>query len=113
MIRTLLFILILTLGFTFMLKNTEPQVTLQYFFGMETSPIPVYHLVTGAFITGMLLAGVLVFPEWLRLRLEVRRQRKAIQRIEEEMERIRPSAPVMAPMPRVPERREDSGEGGY
>ena len=111
MIRTLLFTLILTLGFTFILKNTDQTVALRFFFGMQTSPIPIYQLVAGAFIVGMLLAGILVFPEWIRLRLEVRRQRKALQRIEEEMDRIRPSAPVMAPPPHAPERREDPEEG--
>ncbi len=34
MIRTFLFILILLLGFTFILKNTDQTVALQYFFGL-------------------------------------------------------------------------------
>ena len=96
MIRTFLFILILLLGLTFIVKNADQTVALQYFLGLSTPPIPVYQLVAGAFIVGMFLTGILIFPEWLRLRLELRRQRKALQRMEEEMGRLRPPSPAMS-----------------
>ena len=97
MIRTFLFILILLLGFTFIVKNTDQTVALQYFFGLAAPPIPVYQLVIGAFIVGMLLTGILIFPEWIRLRLEVRRQRKSLVRIEDEMARLRPPPSIPRP----------------
>jgi putative membrane protein len=106
MIRVLVFILILLLGFTVVVKNTEPTVVLQYFFSLATPPIPVYQLVAGAFIIGMLLTGLLVFPEWIRMRLEIRRQRKSLQRIEDEMARLRPPNPAMSP-----NHRESAAEG--
>ncbi|MEK6684200.1 MAG: LapA family protein [Nitrospirota bacterium] len=96
MIRALIFILILLLGFTIVVKNTGPMVALQYFFGLATPPIPVYQLVAGAFIIGMLLTGLMVFPEWIRIRLELRRQRKTLQRMEEEMAHLRPPNPAMS-----------------
>ncbi len=95
MIRVLIFILILLLGFTGVVKNTEQTVVLQYFFGLATPPLPVYQLVAGAFIAGMFLVGLMVFPEWIRMRLEIRRQRKSLQRIEDEMARLRPPTPAM------------------
>ncbi|MBI3611130.1 MAG: LapA family protein [Nitrospirae bacterium] len=96
MIRVLIFTLILLLGFTVVVRNTEQTVVLQYFFGLATPPLPVYQLVSGAFIAGMLLAGLLIFPEWIRMRLEIRRQRKSLQRIEDEMARLRPPSPAMS-----------------
>jgi len=95
MIRVLLFILILLLGFTVVVKNTEQTVVIHYFVGLASPPIPVYHLVIGAFITGMLLTGLILFPEWIRMRLEIRRLRKSLQRIEDEMARLRPPSPDM------------------
>ncbi|HEY5593862.1 MAG TPA: LapA family protein [Nitrospiria bacterium] len=106
MIRALIFMLILLVAFTVVVKNTVQVVVLQYFFGLATPPIPVYQLVAGAFITGMLLTGLLVFPEWIRMRLEIRRLRKSLQRIEEEMARLRPPTPAMST-----KHRESAAEG--
>ena len=106
MIRLLIFTLVLVGAFTFMIENTEQTVQIRYLLGYTSAPIPVYQLVAGAFIVGMLLSGLLIFPEWIRMRLELRRQRKALQRIEEEMDRYRPPSPVMSSR-----NREAAGEG--
>ena len=106
MIRALIFMLILLLGFTVVVKNTDQTVALQYFFSLSAPPIPVYQLVAGAFIFGMLLTGLMVFPEWIRMRLEIRRLRKSLQRIEDEMARLRPPSPAMSP-----KQRESAAEG--
>ncbi|MBI3811585.1 MAG: LapA family protein [Nitrospirae bacterium] len=100
MIRVLIFILVLLLGFTVVVKNTDQTVVLQYFFSLATPPIPVYQLVASVFILGMLLTGLMIFPEWVRMRLEIRRQRKSLQRIEDEMARLRPPSPEMSSKPR-------------
>jgi lipopolysaccharide assembly protein A len=102
MIRVLISTLILVAAFTFMIENTEQAVQIRYLLGYSTPPIPVYQLVAGAFITGMLLTGLLMFPEWVRMRLEIRRQRKSLQRIEDEMDRLRPPAPAMSAKTREP-----------
>jgi len=96
MIRLLIFTLVLVGAFTFMIENTEQTVQIRYLLGYTSAPIPVYQLVAGAFILGMLLSGLLIFPEWIRMRLELRRQRKALQRIDEDMGRYRPPSPVMS-----------------
>jgi uncharacterized membrane protein YciS (DUF1049 family) len=106
MIRALIFILILLLGFTLVVKNTVQVVVLQYFFGLATPPLPVYQLVAGAFIAGMFLVGLMIFPEWIRMRLELRRQRKTLQRMEDEMARLRPPSPAMST-----KQRESAAEG--
>jgi uncharacterized integral membrane protein len=106
MIRVLILILILLLGFTMVVMNTDQTIVLHYFVGLASPPIPVYHLVIGAFITGMLLTGLMLFPEWIRMRLEIRRLRKSLQRIEDEMARLRPPSPVMSAKPRESGREE-------
>ena len=106
MIRVLIFILVLVAAFTFMIENTEQTVQIRYVMGYSTPPIPVYQLVAGAFIIGMLLTGLLIFPEWIRMRLELRRQRKSLQRVEEEITRLRPPSPAMSP-----KQRESAAEG--
>ena len=58
MIRVLIFILVLVGAFLFMIENTEQTVQIRYFIGTSTPPIPVYQLVAGAFIAGMLLVGL-------------------------------------------------------
>ena len=97
MIRMALLILILILSFTFMIKNIDQMVVVDYFMGITTPPIPVYQLVGGALILGMALAGIFIFPEWLRLRLEVRRQKKTLRRLEQELDDIRSLNPDEEP----------------
>ena len=85
MIRlTLLLILglfLLTLG----LKNSDLSVTLSYFLGITTRPIPIAWLIAGAFAAGLVLGWLFVLPGWIRLKLELRRQRRAQDRLEEEL----------------------------
>jgi lipopolysaccharide assembly protein A len=95
MIRILILAFVLVGAFTFMIENTEQTVQIRYLFGYSTPPMPVYQLVAGAFIVGMVLTGLLIFPEWIRMRLTIRRQNKSLQRIEEEMDRLRPQEPVV------------------
>ena len=90
MIRMFLLIAVLILSFTFIIKNIDQMVVVDYFLGITIPPIPLYQLVGGALIFGMLLAGFLILPEWIRLRLDLRRQKKTLQRLEEELAHLRP-----------------------
>jgi uncharacterized membrane protein YciS (DUF1049 family) len=85
MIRlTLLLIIVLflvTLGFT----NSKELVHLSYFFGVATRPIPVTWLIAGTFAAGLVLGWLFMLPSWVKLRLELRRQRRAQDRLEEEI----------------------------
>jgi len=100
MIRALIFMVVLVAAFAFMIENTEQTVQIKFLLGYATPPIPIYQLVAGAFLVGMVLTGLLIFPEWIRMRLTIRRQNKSLQRIEEEMDRLRPPSPPMASMGR-------------
>jgi uncharacterized integral membrane protein len=93
MIRLLILLLVVILYFTFVLYNMEEKITLKYVFGLSTQPLPVYLLVLGSLTTGMLLASLLVIPGWVRMRMEMRRQRKTIEQMEQELSRLASIAP--------------------
>lgn len=93
MIRLILLILILIMALSFGLKNAEQEVTLEYYFGLSTSPLPVYQVVLGTFVVSVFLIGLMLFPEWIQMRLKLRRQRKALERLEEELIQLKPPVP--------------------
>ena len=93
MIRLLMLLLVIILYFTFVLYNMEEKIALKYVLGLSTQPLPVYLLVLGSLIIGMLLASILVLPGWIRMRLEMRRQRKTIEQMEQELSHLASIAP--------------------
>jgi uncharacterized integral membrane protein len=88
MIRLLILLLVVILYFTFVLYNMEEKIALKYVLGLSTQPLPVYLLILGSLIIGMLLASIWVIPGWIRMRLEMRRQRKTIEQMEQELSRL-------------------------
>lgn len=90
MIRAFLFTVVLIIGLAFAALNTQQTVVLRFLLGYSTPPLPVYQLAAGGFLIGMGLTVLLVFPEWVKLRWELKRQRKAFLKIEKQMNKIRP-----------------------
>jgi uncharacterized membrane protein YciS (DUF1049 family) len=103
MIRLILLILILLAALGFGVKNAEQAVTLKYYFGLSTQPIPVYQVVLWTFVVSVSLVGILLFPEWIKMRLQLRRQRKTLERLEEELTLLKPSPPSEASGPQPAE----------
>ena len=93
MIRLLLLLLVIILYLTFVIYNLEDRVVLNYVLGLSTQPLPVYLLILGSLILGMILAGVLTLPGWIRMRMEMRRQRRTIDQMEQELNRLASMAP--------------------
>ena len=91
MIRLILVGLLLLLSLAFFLQNQEQEVTLHYLFGLRAVSTPIYKPILGSFAVGILVAGVLLFPAWLRSRIELRRRTKALQDAETDLERLRAS----------------------
>ncbi len=56
--------------------------------GIATQPLPVYLIILGSILIGMGLAGMFAIPSWLRHKMEIRRQRKTIQHMEQEIDRL-------------------------
>jgi len=101
MIRLILLLIVIILYFTFVLYNMEENIALKYALGLSTQPLPVYLVVLGSIMVGMFLAGVLVFPGWIRMRVEMRRQRRTIEQMEQELNRLAATAPDRAKSDKV------------
>ncbi|HZS12889.1 MAG TPA: LapA family protein [Nitrospirales bacterium] len=89
MIRLVLICIILLLALSFFLQNQEQEVSLRYFFGLTTASTPVYKPILAAFVIGLLIMSILLFPAWVRGRIELRRKTKALQEAEADLERLR------------------------
>ena len=89
MIRLILVGPLLLLALSFFLQNQEQEVTLRYFFGLRSASILIYKPILAAFGVGLLVSGILLFPAWVRGRIELRRKTKALQEAEVDLERLR------------------------
>ena len=85
MIRLILVGTLLLLALSFFLQNQEQEVTLRYFFGLRSASILIYKPILAA----LLVSGILLFPAWVRGRIELRRKTKALQEAEVDLERLR------------------------
>jgi uncharacterized membrane protein YciS (DUF1049 family) len=89
MIRLIIVGVLLLLTLTFFLQNQEQQVTLRYFFGLREAETEIYKPILSAFVIGLMVATILLFPAWVNGRLELRRKTKALQEAEADLERLR------------------------
>ena len=89
MIRLILVGTLLLLALSFFLQNQEQEVTLRYFFGLRSASILIYKPILAAFGVGLLVSGILLFPAWVRGRIELRRKTKAMQEAEVDLARLR------------------------
>ena len=87
MIRVLLLIVLCIFLVALGVKNSQ-TVSLNYVFG-ATQPVPVAWLVSGAFATGMVLGWLFGLPAWIRLKLELRRLKKAQDEMEADLNQQR------------------------
>jgi uncharacterized integral membrane protein len=89
MIRLILVGILLLLSLTFFLQNQEQEVTLRYFFGFKSASTYIYKPILSAFAIGLLVASILLFPSWVRARMDLKRKTKALQEAEADIERLR------------------------
>lgn len=101
MVRLVLVVILIALSMTFFLQNREEEAILHYF-GRTTPPTPIYKPILMAFATGLLIMGLLLFPAWIKLRMELRRTRTALHLAEEERDRLRAQDSPSSGRPRFP-----------
>ena len=89
MIRLILVFILLALSLSFFLQNHDQAVTLRYFFGLKSAETKVYVPILSGFVFGLLVASILLFPPWVRGRIELRRKTKQLQEAEAELELLR------------------------
>jgi len=108
MIRLILIVILIALSVTFFLHNREEEAILHYF--GQTSQAPIYKPILMAFSVGLLIMGILLFPAWIKLRIELRRARTTLRLAEEELDRLRPARTAPRPRPPMPLRDRDEDE---
>ena len=91
MTRLILIGILSLLSLAFFLQNQEQEVTLRYFFGLLEASTPIYKPIMAGFVVGLLVAAILLFPPWVRGRIDLRRKTKALQEAEVNLERLRQS----------------------
>ncbi len=91
MIRMIFSMLISFILFFILFNNKDQAVQIHFPFAKSSDPIPLYLLFLGAFVSGLGTAVILLFPSWLKLKLESRRQKKEIDSLEEEAGQLRNS----------------------
>jgi putative membrane protein len=96
MTRLMLVGILLLLSLAFFLQNQEQEVTLRYFFGLLEASTPIYKPIMAGFVIGLLVAAILLFPPWVRARIELRRKTKALQEATVNLERLRESLEKMS-----------------
>ena len=103
MIRLILVFILLALALSFFLQNQDQEVTLRYFFGLKSAETKVYVPILSGFVIGLLVSSILLFPAWVRGRIELRRKTKQLQEAEVELEQLREAErgvePDQAPPP--------------
>ena len=103
MIRLILALILLALALSFFLQNQDQEVTLRYFFGLKSAETKVYVPILSGFVIGLLVSSIMLFPAWVRGRIELRRKTKQLQEAEVELEQLRETErgvePDQAPPP--------------
>lgn len=89
MIRLILVFILLALSLSFFLQNQDQEVSLRYFFGLKSAETKVYVPILSGFVIGLLVSSILLFPAWVRGRIELRRKTKQLQEAEAELEQLR------------------------
>lgn len=107
MIRLILVFILLALSLSFFLQNHEQEVTLRYFFGLKTAVTKVYVPILSGLVIGLLVASILLFPPWVRGRIELRRKTKQLQEAEAELEQFREAQRGKASEPSAPPPEDD------
>ncbi|MFI5303774.1 MAG: LapA family protein [Nitrospiria bacterium] len=92
MIRSIIFLITLFFLFFLLFQNKDLVISIQYFPGGSTNPIPLYLIILGIFLFGFIFSLVMVIPGWIRLKLETRKLKKEVQSLAEEVGHLRTAA---------------------
>lgn len=84
LIKTVAITLLFIVGITFAMKNNH-EVTLRYYFGWESPPMPVFLLAVFSVLLGVLLAGFGFLMDQWSLKKALREKARQIQALEGEL----------------------------
>lgn len=93
--KTIFLTLLFILGITFATENTG-WVVLRYYFGLETTPIPIFLLVLFSVLSGVFLAGVGFLIDERSLKKALREKEREITSLQKEMQPYREQEQTVA-----------------
>jgi uncharacterized integral membrane protein len=82
--------LLLVLAATFAVENGE-DVTLRYYFGLQSHPIPLFLLILLSVVLGILIALAFLIRDHLNLRREIRQRDSALRSLSVELQTLKQS----------------------
>lgn len=80
MIR-IVFSLIIIIVILILAIANKVEVPINYLFG-TTPPQPLYMILIGTFVAGGLAFTIILLPAWIRDKMEIRKLRRSLQKIE-------------------------------
>ena len=87
-LSAVLFVLVFLVGVSFALRNQQ-EVVIKYYFGLDWGPVPVSLVIIVVFLIGILIGGLVASLPLLARQREVRRIRRRMAEMEEELTRLR------------------------
>ena len=85
--RGIIFFLLLVLGIGFAIQNDGP-ISLKYYFGLETPPLPLFLWVLLFLLLGLILSGLWSFFSKIGLHSRIRHTQRTIAGLERERNRL-------------------------
>jgi uncharacterized integral membrane protein len=88
------FLLILMAAISFAIQNDQ-LVSLKYYFGWESLPLPLYLWAFLSFFIGLILSGLMTSLSKISLLSQIRQQKKALVELEKKRDALKsdPSTP--------------------
>jgi uncharacterized integral membrane protein len=85
--RGIIFFLLLVLGIGFAIQNDGP-VSLKYYFGLQTPPLPLFLWALLFLLLGLVLSGLWAFFSKIGLHSRIRLSQRTITGLERERDRL-------------------------
>ena len=88
------FLLILLAAITFAIQNDQ-LVSLGYYFGWESLPLPLYLWAFLSFFIGLILSGLMTSLSKISLLSQIRQQKKALGELEKKRNAMKSDPPTL------------------
>jgi len=88
LIRGTIFFLLLLAGIGFAILNDQ-SISLRYYFGWSTPPLPLFLWAFFFLLLGLIISGIWAFLSKLRLHSRIRQRKRAIAQLEEKPSQLK------------------------
>jgi uncharacterized integral membrane protein len=88
LIQGTIFLLLLLAGIAFAILNDQP-ISLKYYFGWVTPPLPLFLWAFVFLLFGLILSGLWAFFSKLGFRSRIRQRKKIVLEMEQERDRLK------------------------